>query len=505
MKKVWKAGIAGLAALSIGAAGFIGTTAAFAEEATKYTITVNNEVAGHTYEAYQVFSGTLSSDGKLGDIDWGSGISDEGKAALGSAKTKAEALSGKDYNSTEAKSFAKEVSQYLTTPAGTSTYVETPTKHYVINNLVAGYYLVKDQTGSLDNKDDQATSYLMAVVKNTDVTPKKSQPTVDKKVKDEIGDAEEGHDNGWGNSADHAINETFQFKLTASLPADSERAEYSTYAVTFHDTMSNGVTFEKINSVTVNGTPLTSTQYTPTTPAANAQGGTLTINIADLKKILTDITPAISIVVEYDAHLNEKAVISSAGDSMIANKNGVYLEYSNNPYATGTGKTQEKEVFVATFKMDNTKVQDTKDGAALAGAEFNLKDADGNVITFKTDSTDGYYYPATGTGASATLTSAADGTFNIKGLDAGTYTLVETKTPAGFNTMEDKALQIGATHKDDKVVTITGDTSNKIVNVSGSNLPGTGGMGTTMLYVAGGAIVLIAGIGMAVALRRRRA
>ena len=71
--------------------------------------------------------------------------------------------------------------------------------------------------------------------------------------------------------------------------------------------------------------------------------------------------------------------------------------------------------------------------------------------------------------------------------------------------MEDKALQIGATHKDDKVVTITGDTSNKIVNVSGSNLPGTGGMGTTMLYVAGGAIVLIAGIGMAVALRRRRA
>ena len=144
-------------------------TTAFADETTTYSITINNSAEGHTYEAYQVFTGDLvEKDGTkiLSNIVWGSGISEAGQTALGDAAAKAETLK----TEADAKAFAKAVAPYLTTAAG-STNTVTDGK-YVISGLAAGYYLVKDQDGSLTGDSDSYTEYIIQVVGNVTATPK---------------------------------------------------------------------------------------------------------------------------------------------------------------------------------------------------------------------------------------------------------------------------------------------------------------------------------------------
>lgn len=545
MKEVWKGAAAGILALSLGATGFIGASSAFADDAqgtagtsqtqpaTTGSITITDNRANQVYNAYQLFAGSYA-DGKLGDITWGTGITEEGKTALIAEVTKqvnaykegkaeddqikpdysspkgvAEAISalGLETNSSGAKALAN-VFKASGLQAGkllTAVKSGEDTTGYTATGLEFGWYIIKDETANT-NTDNANSSFITKVVGAATATPKSVKPSVDKKVKDEVKDGQTGGDTaGWGDSADHAINETFQFKVSANLPASADRADYTTYKVVFHDTMSAGVTYEKFNTLKLNGNTLDKDKYTVAGPTETAN--TLTIEISDIKALLSSdsFVDEINIEAEYDAHLNEEAqVMNSIGD--ITNKNDVYLEYSNNPNAEGTGKTATKEVYVASFKMDNTKVANTTNGNALAGAEFNLKDK-GTAITFLKD-TDNYYYPSTAQGASATLTSDNDGHFNIKGLDAGTYVLTETKAPAGYNTMVDKTITIAATHGANKVTELnaTGDLNlgeNKIVNIQGSELPETGGMGTVVLYTVGGLIVLIAGVGLAVALRRR--
>jgi fimbrial isopeptide formation D2 family protein len=111
---------------------------------------------------------------------------------------------------------------------------------------------------------DAQTKFILELVQDTTVTPKSGTPTVDKEVQDEPDDAEEGATEGWGETADHAINESFQFKLTANIPNDPDMNAYKSYYINFVDTWSEGVTFEHIDSVMVNGTKLDNTQYTVT-------------------------------------------------------------------------------------------------------------------------------------------------------------------------------------------------------------------------------------------------
>ena len=121
-----------------------------ASAADTYSITINNNAEGHTYEAYQIFTGDLSGT-TLSNIVWGSGVSEAGQTALGDAAAKAESLK----TEADAKAFAKEVAPYLTTAAGSANTV-TDGK-YVISGLAAGYYLVKDQDGSLTGDNDSYT------------------------------------------------------------------------------------------------------------------------------------------------------------------------------------------------------------------------------------------------------------------------------------------------------------------------------------------------------------
>lgn len=460
------------------------TTTAFA--AGPYSITINNGDEGYVYEAYQIFDGDLSGT-TLSNIVWGSGVTEAGKTALGNADERAEALK----TTADAEAFAKEVAKYLGTAAGTATAPNDG--KYVISGLEAGYYLVRNT--SVPTVDGAYTSYILQVVGDVTMEPKSDKPSVDKEVKDEPADAENGAADGWGETADHDLGETFQFKLTATIPNNPDMDAYKTYKLVFHDTMSDGVTFEKIASVKVTtseGKEIDVTEYVCTAKAGQ-EGGSWTLTIEDLKQVVSDIKGA-TVTVIYDAHLNGNAVVGNND----GNQNTVYLEYSNNPNSDGTGKTPEDIVYVFTFELKNNKVDE--DGGALAGAGFKLKNSEDKWYKKNADGTVSWVdKEEDGT----EVTSDADGKFNFVGLDAGTYTLVETTTPPGYNTCKDIEVVITAVHNEKEdttsatvVIKINGEDVEgvKVTNNKGAELPETGGMGTTMFYIIGSLLVIGAGV-----------
>lgn len=531
MNKVLKGLVAVAATAAMAIAGVAGASTAMAAEGT-HTVTISPAKSGHTYEAYQIFTGNLGTDGSLGNVVWGSGIDQSKLAAEGTdaliknkdAATVSQNLAAKSSDSTDAKAYATAFSGVLsTTHTDSSDFVSTGVGSYTISGLSDGYYLIQDKAGTLNEKNDAYTSFILKII-GADVTvaPKSTQPTVDKKIQDETGDAEAGATEGWGNTADHDINESFQFKLDATIPAEANLADYETYKVKFNDTMSKGVTFESIESVTVNGNDGTAAKswtltgdYDATTPATaedGTQSWSLTIDDVIAKCEGIKIAQGFTVEVIYNAHLNEKATVNDASGST-DNENSVNLEYSNNPNAEGLGKTEDKTVYAFTFGITNKKVIDSVDGDALAGAGFKLYTDEGCTQEYKLvkDDTLGAYRPAKADETAVEMQSATDGTFPIKGLDAGTYYLKETTTPKGYTTAAVKTIKIDATHSINESgkpqVTLSSDSTldNKIVDKKGSTLPSTGGMGTVLLYVAGIAVFVLAGATLVMALRRRNA
>ena len=479
---------------------------AFADEPTTYSITINNSTAGHTYEAYQIFTGDLATNEAgnkvLSNIVWGSGVSEAGQTALGDAAAKTETLK----TEADAKAFAKAVAPYLTTAAGSANTV-TDGK-YVISGLAAGYYLVKDQDGSLTGDNDSYTEYIIQVVGNVTATPKSDVPEVQKKVKD-INDSTDTTKTDWQDSADYDIGDSIPFQLKATL-ADNV-SSYTTYKVVFHDTLSKGLTYNNDAKVYIDGTETNGFTVTAT---VNADGiTTLTVSCDDVKALGAGNSSVIT--VEYTAKLNENAVLGSAG-----NPNEVYLEYSNNPNKSEngnneTGETPKDVVIVFTYKTIINKVD--SENAPLTGAAFKLE----KLIKGK-DGAAGTWTTVKEFTVDETTTS-----FTFSGLDDGQYKLTETKTPAGYNTIDPIYFVIEATHdatadtpaltvlkayltdengnkktevKDGETVNIdlgtvdltAGSITTTVVNKSGSELPSTGGIGTTIFYVLGGVLVLAA-------------
>ena len=475
-------------------------TTAFAEETT-YSITINNSTAGHTYEAYQIFTGDLSGT-TLSNIVWGSGVSEAGQTALGDAAAKAETLK----TEADAKAFAKAVAPYLTTAAGSANTV-TDGK-YVISGLAAGYYLVKDQDGSLIGDNDSYTEYIIQVVGNVTATPKSDVTEVQKKVKD-INDSTDTTKTDWQDSADYDIGDSIPFQLKATLA--NNVSSYTTYKVVFHDTLSKGLTYNNDAKVYIDGTETNGFTVTAT---VNADGTTtLTVSCDDVKALGAGNSSVIT--VEYTAKLNENAVLGSAG-----NPNEVYLEYSNNPNKSEkgnneTGETPKDVVIVFTYKTIINKVD--SENAPLTGAAFKLE----KLIKGKDGAAD------TWTTVKEFTVDETTTSFTFSGLDDGQYKLTETKTPAGYNTIDPIYFVIEATHdvtadsptlktlnayltdangnkqtemKDGESVNIdlgtvdltAGSITTTVVNKSGSELPSTGGIGTTIFYVLGGVLVLAA-------------
>ena len=531
MNKVLKGLVAVVSTAAMAIAGFAGAASATAAE--DYSITITPAKAGHVYEAYQVFTGNLdASTGALGNVAWGTGIdrnklSGEGASSLIKGKTAAEVSEALAQTSNNAKAYAKAFGGVLSTTHKDSDTFDAISKAYTISGLAAGYYLIQDKANSVTG-DDSYTSFILKVTQaNTIVAPKSTTPTVDKKVQDEATDKDKNSNdkNGWGDTADHGINKSFEFKLNADIPASADLVDYTEYEVKFTDTMSKGVTFESLDSVKVKGEDASGANKTwnvaenrynasgvKDNSATGDQSWTLTISDVIAACDGINIVQGFSVEVVYKAHLNEKAMVTTSNGST-NNANAVYLEYSNNPNAEGLGKTSEKKVYVYTFGITNKKVADRENGKPLKNAGFKLY-TDTNCeheYALVWDASLNAYRPVGANETGVEMNSNDEGQFPIKGLDAGIYYLKETTTPAGYTTAAVQIVKINATHEvtaeGTPNVTLSQDStmSNVIVDKSGSLLPSTGGMGTTVLYAAGAAIVLAAAFGIAFAVRRRNA
>ena len=496
---------------------------AFADD-TKENIQDHNSFSG-----FQIFTGDVDKDNKISNADWGQSIADDSTNFLAQLKgdtTLRDEFKGANTvqdvlaviskwsdSDDDSIAFARFVCKYLYPNANAKPKPFAEGNHSLTFSQ-AGYYLIVDTT--YFNPGDSYHAYNSFMLKVTqanyvfDVTPKVEKPS----VKKEVYDNQDGTSNnaGFGSSADHAINQPFQFKLTATLPASDARVYdyYKYYKVVFSDTMSKGLTFDEIESVTIKSGSATKTltdsdyEYT-SKPTTNS----FELAISDVKTLVANLNSGAEITVLYKAHLNENATVNTAnGSNTTENKNSVYLQYSNNPRIdTSLDQTPESEVYVFTYQLNNTKYRDeVNENNKLAGAGFRLySDAacnDTDEIKLKKNTTDGTYSRYFGDEAGEQMFSDDKGQFNVKGLDAGTYYLKETTTPTGFNTCPVTTVVIKANHTENNV-DLTGSTINSesvgasglsttIVNKQGTTLPSTGGMGTTLFYVIGGGLMVAA-------------
>ena len=519
MKKAMKKLMAALLAVAMVCAMAI---PAFADGTGSNTLTINGKTAGHTYEAYQVFTGDLK--GKvLSNIDWGNGVIGDdirndpdlpsSLKGLSSAAALAAELAKLSPSSDDVNTFAEVVSKHLTANKYTSTEAGMT---YTINNLPDGYYFIKDATASASMPAGATYSrYMLNIVQSLTIEAKDTTVTLDKQIRhNETGD--------WGVVGDNQIGDTVEFRTITTVP---DTTGYTDYTYEIHDTMSPELTSNvktksditiKVNDTTV----LDAAYYSVTVDPTNSNKFTVFV---DIIQAIKDNKFAVGnkLYTYYTGVLNENAKVYPDGPQ----QNEAYLEYSNNPTSGGTGETPKKTVYDWTFKVDVTKIDGANPDTKLEGAVFVLSKANGldlepgkdgtptknlDKLIKLVDNHDGTYTVAnTTTATTYTMTTPTGGKISIKGLDDETnYYLYETKAPDGYNalTAPVKIMITDNTYDfiGNQIVTqpnvvvneynATSGVGFNVENNAGTTLPGTGGIGTTIFYVIGGGLMVAAAI-----------
>lgn len=487
-------------------------------------ITINGGATGSEYAAYKLLEATDGGDGKFAYT-----LNDTYTAILQDVTDKTEEADIVKYISeltgADIQTFANAVYTAILA-ADPAISADASTASAKFEGVEQGYYLIAE-TKVGDNTDTFSLVMLDTAGQDSiTVTTKEDKPSVEKKV-EETNDAT--GETSWGDHADYDIGDIIDYRITGTV--SSKYADYNSYYYSFVDTMDSGLTYKEDAKVyVVNGdvkTDVTS-QFTITNTVVDEAivGFTATANLKELT--LPDgvtITETTTVVVEYTAELNENAVHGAEG-----NENEVYLEYENDPYheADGVPATPDKpEVPGATpkdvnvvFTFKSVVNKEDKDGNALAGAGFTLY----KLVMGEAEGEE----EATADWAEVREEITGVTTFNFVGLDAGTYKLVETTIPAGYNKCDDVVFEIVAdynTEVDPPVLnalqvkneagevisegeTVSfnvdldeGAVSTDVVNLSGTELPSTGGMGTTILYVLG-AILVLGGVVALIAKKR---
>lgn len=386
----------------------------------------------------------------------------------------------------------------------------------------AGYYLLADATADSADTPHQYSATLLTALVNKDVTlnVKSTTPVVHKKVMNSEGTKYE-------DATDYNIGDTVPFMVTGTV--SSQIKSYDKYTYYFTDTLPKGLTLDE-SSIVVQAENVTSgyaqgikatdatkltkdTDYTVTTTKNADDTTTFKVELTDLKKLVDDgkVKTGDTIVVTYNAKLNENAVVGQAG-----NVNKVKLTYSNNPYKDGTGTTTERNAKVYTYELVVNKTGNG--GKALTGAGFTLQKKDGD--TYKTIAT---IDPDHTTDNSSIVAKIVNGSkFEFSGLDQGEYKIVESTVPKGYKKADDITFTISATFENQNSVdaalkTLSVDNTALSVNKTDSGviettvnnksdsafvLPSTGGMGR-YIFLGLGALVVIAAIA-APSLKKKR-
>lgn len=445
--------------------GLAATAFAEGNAETTGSITITNALKGETYNAYQIlYLESYDAEKKIyaykansaweewlktqtayvsfnpqGYVTWveGASAADFAKAAKGQ-------LSGK-------------------TPDGQVKPSENGSA--TISKLELGYYLVDSTVGALCE--------LNTTKPGVEITDKNTAPTIEKKV-------QEDSDESWGDVNDADIGQTVNFKSTVSAKPGARK-----YVV--HDKMVSQLEFGGVTSIEVGSKTLTVGAEKDYTVVTTGLTDGCTFHIVFTETYLNSITADTNIVINYTAKLTSSAV---AGTGYV---NDTWLDYGDSQH------TEHDTTTTYTWKLPIYKYH--KDGEtqkALAGAEFILyKGSEENRVYAQV--TDGKLTGWTETKTEATtLVSGDDGMIAVEGLDADTYYLEETKAPGGYNKLAGPVeVEISHTVTDEGVHmthTLKQDTTNvekvEIENKSGTELPETGGIGTTIFYVLGSILVI---------------
>lgn len=603
----------------------------FADETKPtYTLTINGQEPGHTYEAYQVFAGDFknqsfevysvnengeyyqkitgeyvlitdvapdtvnadtykgTTDGEnftatiyalttvtedvLTNITWGKGVNKENllkalqdtndvnlvdengvslfvncgkdKSIDEAAEDVAAVVKTFQSNGAQIDAFAAIVGQNLsdihTDSEGSTEKKENDTTYYEykIENLAGGYYFVKDKDGSVGT-DDAYTKYMLYVIKNAIIDAKADKPTLDKFILDADGNPVK--------NVSANVGEIIDFKLESNVP---DMNGYKKYTFKVTDTMSKGLTFNNDVNITIDGKDLPKEEYTVTTAPSENGAEVITIEINNLLRY-KDLKGK-EIVVTYSATVNENAVLGNTG-----NPNSAKLEYSKDPNDPDnpTGTTPESKTYTYVTAIEIIKIDGTTK-LPLTGAEFEITGTKQNNVTvwgerFVGDENGIYYKLKDGTytetaptddtadqyesttqkyrkeayqetiAAGETVVNATavvdeNGHLTFKGLGEGTYVIKEIKAPDGYNLLKEPiTVTIKCTPNDpvgtgctwevtgNGAAVVDGIIELTVENNKGTNLPTTGGIGTTIFYVLGG-ILAVGAVVLLVTKKRMR-
>lgn len=522
------------AALSFGGV-MVPVTMAFAAEGDNtITITQNANNGATKFKAYQIFKAdVLDKDGKkvVSNVSW---ASDQAEAAVLGV------LKGESGSGISDASTAQEVADYLSKTIADTTATTVVEKDNLLNKIALavekavpptgeafdagvaftatnkGYYLFMTDAASIGAKDNYAdkkqtgTSPIFAVVGGSavEVAEKTDIPTVEKKVMDDKSNS------NWADKADSQMGQNVEYQLTGTVAKNVDT--FDTYYYQFHDELSAGLTANQASvEVKVDGAKIDPDKYAVSYDQENGNN-LLTVTFDDLKSSGVTVTPNSKIVVTYTAKLDpakaKKVVVGGEG-----NENTVKLIYSNNPGHDGKGESVPDTVRDYTYALKLVKEDSADSDVKLSGVKFTIQ------ATGADEGTGIQYVQEDGSFGDTAYEFTTDdkGEISVKGLDAGTYTVKETHTLDGYNTLSDFTFTITATGLDqneganalqvttskngsDLVATPSFDSGTvtlTVQNKKGSGLPLTGLNGVTFTWIAGGAVLCI---GVAHLIRSRK-